>query len=107
MQNNNQEIIRLEQLVETLISRFREQKSKLQALEKKLRDQEEECELLKLEIDELQKQRSETASRVSGLLGRIEDWETEFTPSSGLSKGKPDKKDDSPPEDSGSMLAIT
>jgi len=93
---NNEEIIRLEQLVETLISRFREQKSKLQALEKKLRDREEECELLKLEIDELHKQRSEVASRVSGLLGRIEDWETELAPKSAgpkLDKGKPDKQD--------------
>ena len=84
---NNQEIIRLEQLVETLISRFREQKSKLQALEKKLRDREEECELLKLEIDELHKQRTEVANRVSGLLGRIEDWETEIAPKPPSDKG--------------------
>lgn len=106
MQNNNQEIIRLEQLVETLISRFREQKSKLHALEKKFRDREEECELLKLEIDELQKQRSETASRVAELLGRIEDWEeTELAP--GFSTGEPDNRDDGPAEDSGTRLAIT
>ncbi len=88
---NNEEIIRLEQLVETLISRFREQKSRLQTLEKKLRDREEECELVKLEIGELQKQRAEVTSRVTGLLGRIEDWETEITPN--LKKGDLVKKD--------------
>jgi septal ring factor EnvC (AmiA/AmiB activator) len=88
---NNEEIIRLEQLVETLISRFREQKGKLQTLEKKLRDREEECGLLKLEITELQKERSEVANRVTGLLGRIEDWETELTPN--LKKGDLVKKD--------------
>jgi FtsZ-binding cell division protein ZapB len=75
---NNEEIIRLEQLVESLISRYKEQKEKLQALEKKFRDREEECALLKLENSELQKQRGEVASRVAGLLGRIEEWEAEL-----------------------------
>ncbi|MCW5198369.1 hypothetical protein VU07_01210 [Desulfobulbus sp. F4] len=80
---NNEEIARLEQLVESLISRYKDQKEKLQSLEKKLRDREEECELLKLENDELQKQRGEVVSRVSGLLGRIEEWEAELPPKKG------------------------
>lgn len=80
---NNDEMIRLEQLVESLISRHKEQKEKFSALEKKLRDREEECELLKLENAELQKQRGEVASRVAGLLGRIEEWEADLPPKKG------------------------
>jgi chromosome segregation ATPase len=75
---NNDELVRLEQLVETLISRCKEQKDKILALEKKLRDRDEECELVKMESAELQKQRTEIGSRVSGLLERIEAWETDL-----------------------------
>ncbi len=72
---SNEELVRLEQLIDTLIIRHKEQKEKLLILEKKLRDREEECELLKLENAELQKNRTDIVSRVSGLLGRIEEWE--------------------------------
>ncbi|WP_417911942.1 hypothetical protein [Candidatus Electronema sp. TJ] len=72
---SNEELVRLEQLIDTLIIRHKEQKEKLLTLEKKLRDREEECELLKLENAELQKNRTDIVSRVSGLLGRIEEWE--------------------------------
>jgi FtsZ-binding cell division protein ZapB len=72
---SNEELVRLEQLIDTLIIRHKEQKEKLLILEKKLRDREEECELLKLENVELQKTRTDIVSRVSGLLGRIEEWE--------------------------------
>ncbi|MCW5206408.1 hypothetical protein VU08_05705 [Desulfobulbus sp. F5] len=75
---NNDEIVRLEQLVESLISRYKEQKEKIQTLEKKLRDREEECELLKLESADMQKQRTEISTRLAGLLGRIEGWESEL-----------------------------
>ncbi len=72
---SNEELVRLEQLIDTLIIRHKEQKEKLLILEKKLRDREEECELLKLENVELQKTKTDIVSRVSGLLGRIEEWE--------------------------------
>lgn len=72
---SNEELVRLEQLIDTLIIRHKEQKEKLLILEKKLRDREEECELLKLENAELQTTRTDIVSRVSGLLGRIEEWE--------------------------------
>ena len=75
MENND--FVRLEQFVETLIGKFKEQKDKLQALEQKLRDREEECEILKLDIAELQEQRAEVGRRVVGLLGRIEHWGAE------------------------------
>ncbi|MGR0481737.1 MAG: hypothetical protein ACTFAK_13330 [Candidatus Electronema sp. VV] len=80
---NNDELVRLEQLVEMLVSRCKEQKEKILALEKKLRDRDEECELVKLESAELQKQRMEIGSRVAGLLERIEGWEAELTDKKG------------------------
>jgi len=84
---NNDELVRLEQQIEMLISRCKEQKEKILALEKKLRDHEEECELVKLESVELQKQRTEIGSRVAGLLERIEAWDTELTDKK-VEKGK-------------------
>jgi chromosome segregation ATPase len=74
---HNEELVRLEQLVDTLINKYKEQKNTFQTLEKKLRDREEECTLLKLDIVELQKQRAEVSTRVASLLGRIEQWESE------------------------------
>lgn len=74
---DNEEFVRLEQLVDTLIDNYSSLKDKYQILEERLRDTEEERELLKLELAELQEQRSEVGRRVSGLLGRIEQWEAE------------------------------
>jgi chromosome segregation ATPase len=75
--NHNEELVRLEQLVDTLINKYKEQKDKAQTFEKKLRDREEECSLLKLDIVELQKQRGEVSTRVTSLLERIGQWEAE------------------------------
>ncbi|MCI5146145.1 MAG: hypothetical protein D3923_11605 [Candidatus Electrothrix sp. AR3] len=72
------DIVRLEQLVDTLINKYKEQKERFQVLEQKLRDREEECELLQLDNAELHKQRTEVGSKVAGLLGRIEQWDAEI-----------------------------
>jgi len=72
----NEEFIRLEQLVDTLIDNYTRLQDDHRILEGKLRDSEEECELLKMELAELQEQRSEVGRRVAGLLGRIEQWES-------------------------------
>lgn len=72
----NEEFVRLEQLVDTLIDNYNRLKDDCRVLEGKLRESEEECELLKMELAELQEQRSEVSRRVSGLLGRIEEWES-------------------------------
>ncbi|CAK8716040.1 Cell division protein ZapB [Candidatus Electrothrix laxa] len=74
---DNEEFVRLEQLVDTLIDNYSSLKDKFHTLEGKLRDSEDERELLKMELGELQEQRSEVGRRVSGLLGRIEQWESE------------------------------
>ncbi|MCI5219561.1 MAG: cell division protein ZapB [Candidatus Electrothrix sp. LOE2] len=74
---NKEEFARLEQLIDTLIDKYSSLKDKCLVLEQKLRDSEDERELLKMELAELQEQHSEVGRRVSGLLGRIEQWESE------------------------------
>ncbi|WP_339137362.1 MAG: cell division protein ZapB [Candidatus Electrothrix sp. GW3-4] len=74
---DNEEFVRLEQLVDTLIDNYSSLQKKYCVLEEKLHESEEERELLKMELAELQEQRSEVGRRVSGLLGRIEQWESE------------------------------
>lgn len=74
---DNEEFVRLEQLVDTLIDKYSSLKDTFRVLEEKFRDSEDERELLKMELAELQEQRSEMGRRVSGLLGRIEQWESE------------------------------
>ena len=74
----NDDIVRLEQLVDTLINKYKQQRERFQILEQKLREREEECEILQLDIAELQKQRSEVGTKVSGLLGRIEQWDSDI-----------------------------
>ena len=73
----NEEFVRLEQLVDTLIDTYSNLREKYHTLEERLRDTEEERELLKLELAELQEQHSEVGRRVSGLLGRVEQWKAE------------------------------
>lgn len=79
---NNEELVRLEQLVDNLIGKYSDLKGQFHALEKKLRTSEEEREFLKLEVAELHEQRSEVGRRVNGLLGRLELWESEHGVSS-------------------------
>jgi septal ring factor EnvC (AmiA/AmiB activator) len=74
---NTAELARLEQFVETVLNKYNELKDNFQALEATLRERDEECAALKADIAELQNERSEVGSRVSGLLGRIEQWESE------------------------------
>ncbi len=75
--DNNEELVRLEQLVDSLINKYNTLKSDFHVLREKLRDSEDGCEILKLDVAELHEQRSEVSKRVSGLLGRIEQWESE------------------------------
>ncbi len=81
---NNTELIRLEQFVETLLNKYNELKGNFHALEgtlsereATLNDRENECTALKQEIANLRDERSEVGGRVVGLLDRIEQWEAE------------------------------
>ena len=51
---NNEELVRLEQLVDTLIESYSELKKKYRALKENLQESEDERELLKMELTELQ-----------------------------------------------------
>lgn len=74
---DNEEFIRLEQLVDTLIENYSDLKGKYRVLEESLQESERERDALQMELVELQDQRSEIGSRISGLLGRIEQWESD------------------------------
>jgi chromosome segregation ATPase len=72
---NNSELVRLEQFVDTVLNKYNDLKDRFHALEATLRERDEECAALKDDVAELRDERSEVGSRVSGLLGRIEQWE--------------------------------
>ena len=74
---NNEELVRLEQFVDNLLTKYRKLQETHRALETKLEEQEEECTNLRETISELRSERSEVGSRVAGLLERIERWEVE------------------------------
>ena len=74
---NNAELIRLEQFVDKLLTKYNELKANFHALEATLRERDEEIVNLKATIDELSTERAEVGDRVAGLIGRIEQWETE------------------------------
>ena len=74
---NNAELIRLEQFVDKLLTKYNELKANFHALEATLRDRDEEIVNLKATIDELSTERAEVGDRVAGLIDRIEQWESE------------------------------
>ena len=74
---NNAELVRLEQFVDTLLNKYNELKGRFHALEATLSERDNECAALKEDIAGLKEERSEVGSRVSSLLGRIEQWESE------------------------------
>lgn len=71
------ELSRLEQFVDRLLGRYNELKEKYNGLEVDLEAQKEKCLQLEQRISELHNERTEVSSRVSGLISRIEHWESE------------------------------
>ncbi len=74
---NNAELIRLEQFVDKLLTKYNELKANFHALEATLRERDEEIVNLKATINELSTERAEVGDRVAGLIDRIEQWESE------------------------------
>ena len=74
---NNEELVRLEQFVDNLLTKYRKFQETHHALEASLAEKDAECVRLKETIAELRSERSEVGSRVAGLLERIERWEGE------------------------------
>ena len=74
---NNAELVRLEGFVDKLLAKYNQLKMDFHALEDTLAERDAECAELKDTITDLKSERTEVGSRVSNLLGRIEQWENE------------------------------
>ncbi len=76
---NNAELLRLEGFVDKLLAKYNQLKADFHALEDTLQERDAECADLKEAILELKSERTEVGSRVSNLLDRIEQWESEHS----------------------------
>jgi len=74
---SNAELARLEQFVDKLLTKYRELKEEYHALQATLQEREGECAELKENLADLSSERTVVGERVAGLIGRIEQWETE------------------------------
>jgi len=74
---NNAELIRLEEFVDKLLAKYNQLKTDYHALQDTLRERDAECAGLKNNVFNLSTERAEVGNRVSGLIGRIEQWENE------------------------------
>ncbi|MDY0391513.1 hypothetical protein [Desulfobulbus oligotrophicus] len=75
--DNNAELIRLENFVDNLLTKFNQLKADYHALQETLRERDAECADLKNNVFNLSTERTEVGNRVSDLLTRIQEWETE------------------------------
>lgn len=71
------ELVRLEEFVDKLLTKYNQLKSEYIALRETLRQREAECNDLKNTVFALSAERTEVGNKVAGLLGRIEQWENE------------------------------
>ena len=74
---NNAELVRLEEFVDKLLTKYNQLKSDYHALQETLRELDDECSDLKSNVFHLSTERTEVGNRVAGLLDRIEQWESE------------------------------
>jgi chromosome segregation ATPase len=74
---SNAELVRLEEFVDRLLTKYNQLKAEYYALQETLREREAECADLKNNVLDLSSERTEVGSRVAGLLDRIEQWESE------------------------------
>jgi predicted nuclease with TOPRIM domain len=83
---NNAELVRLEEFVDKLLAKYNQLKTDYHALQDTLRERDAECAELKNNIFNLSTERTEVGNRVSGLLGRIEQWENEHIATTTMEK---------------------
>ncbi len=74
---SNAELARLEQFVDKLLTKYHELKEEYHALQATLRERESECADLKAQVADFSSERTVVGERVAGLIGRIEQWESE------------------------------
>ena len=73
----NAELARLEQFVDKLLVKYNELKAEYHAVKATLQERDNECADLKDQIGDLTSERTHVGERVAGLIGRIEQWESE------------------------------
>ena len=73
----NTELARLEQFVDKLLVKYNELKDEYHSVKATLQERDNECADLKDQISDLSSERNHVGERVAGLIGRIEQWETE------------------------------
>jgi len=73
----NAELARLEEFVDKLLTKYNELKEEYHATQATLQERDDECADLKGQIEDLTSERSFVGERVAGLIGRIEQWETD------------------------------
>jgi len=73
---NNAELVRLEEFVDKLLNKYNQLKADFHALQATLNERDAECASLKNNIYNLTTERTAVGNRVSGLLDRIEQWES-------------------------------
>lgn len=71
------ELVRLEEFIDKLLAKYSQLKSDYASLQETVRQREEECADLKKKVFALSAERTEVGNKVAGLLGRIEQWESE------------------------------
>ena len=74
---SNAELTRLDQFVDKLLTKYHELKEEFHALQATLQQRDNECADLKEQLAELSSERNVVGERVAGLIGRIEQWESE------------------------------
>ena len=74
---NNAELAKLEQFVDKLITKYQKLKEEFHAMQTTLQERDAECADLKEQVSELSSERVVVGEKVSGLIGRIEQWEAE------------------------------
>lgn len=74
---SNAELVRLEEFVDKLLTKYNDLKAEYHALTKTLQERDNECADLKGQVAELSSERSIVGDRVAGLIDRIEQWESE------------------------------
>ncbi len=88
---SDNELIRLEQYIERLLSGYAELKKEKQNIETRLVELQTENEKYKQELDSLDSDRGLMRDRVNSLIGQIEQWEKELEEKEGSDKSSADE----------------
>ncbi|WP_028578923.1 cell division protein ZapB [Desulfogranum japonicum] len=75
--DQNAEMVRLEELVDKLLSKYTQLQADYQAIEEMLQERDMECAELKRNIENLSDEQATVSNRVASLLDRITQWESE------------------------------